>query len=320
MRNQTSSQSLTRLALAVLLVSTPVAAGSMSLEWDALPEASGYKLYYGDSPGNYTAFEDVGNQTQWTLQGLDDCEDYYVAVKAYNFDGESGTYSNEVSGWGRPEISDFSPSQVDQGDQLTVNIDGANFASGADLLFEIEGLPKVCMNGNNVVGGLCTDDDDCAPNTCRHLDLVRLENVSVSSCNRLQALLTVEPTTGGQRAMEVGDFTVNFEVQNPDAVYGVGSDTLTVELAEDRVDISQAYPSTVDRIDGWDHNWWASKHDSCMIPASLYKPCPAGKTDRYDPDWDLDGDGWVDGDELADIAARFGECWNGSSWSDQACN
>jgi len=292
----------------------------MGLKWDALPVASGYTVYYGTSPGTYTNFVDVGNTTQWSLQGLDDCEDYYVAVKAYNFEGVSASYSNELSGWARPEIASFSPSRVDQGGQLTVNIDGANFASGADLQFEIEGLPKACMNGNDIVGGLCSDDDDCAPDTCRHLDLIRFENVSVQSCNRLQALLTVEPTARGQRAMEVGDFTINFEVVNPDTVYGERSDILTVELNEARLDFNQEHGYSVDRVDGWEDNWWYTKADSCMIPASLGNPCNPARTDRYDPDWDLDGDGWVDGHELAETISRFGQCWDGSTWSDEACN
>jgi hypothetical protein len=39
----------------------------------------------------------------------------------------------------------------------------------------------------------------------------------------------------------------------------------------------------------------------------------------YNPDLDMDGDGWVDGEDLSYLASNFGECWSGTDWSAAAC-
>lgn len=57
---------------------------------------SGYKVYYGTSPGNYTSSAVVGNVTTYTVTGLSGGTTYYFAVTASNASGESG-YSNEVN-------------------------------------------------------------------------------------------------------------------------------------------------------------------------------------------------------------------------------
>jgi hypothetical protein len=66
------------------------------IEWDASPGATGYKVYFGNAPGVYNGPGspiDVGNVLQYLLTvgfGI-----WYVAVTAYNGEGESG-YSNEI--------------------------------------------------------------------------------------------------------------------------------------------------------------------------------------------------------------------------------
>ena len=42
---------------------------------------------------------------------------------------------------------------------------------------------------------------------------------------------------------------------------------------------------------------------------------------NYDADDDFDGDGWVDGQDLAYIASNLGRCWSAStrSWTLAAC-
>ena len=39
----------------------------------------------------------------------------------------------------------------------------------------------------------------------------------------------------------------------------------------------------------------------------------------YDPDFDFDGDGWVDGQDLAYLASNMGRCWDGAAWTLAAC-
>ena len=70
-------------------------AATVTLEWNPVATADGYKVYCGTASGQYGTPDDVGNQTTHTLTlgpGT-----YYFAVTACNSYGESG-YSSEVSG------------------------------------------------------------------------------------------------------------------------------------------------------------------------------------------------------------------------------
>ena len=93
--------------LAFLLFFSPSAfAGQIKLAWDP-PTTSvdgnpanpaGYMIYYGTSSGTYGTPIDVGNVTEYTLDGLTEWQTYFIAVTAYDtLHNESG-YSAEVSG------------------------------------------------------------------------------------------------------------------------------------------------------------------------------------------------------------------------------
>ncbi|HHL39593.1 MAG TPA: hypothetical protein ENJ37_03710 [Deltaproteobacteria bacterium] len=82
------------------------ATGSVTLVWSApatntdgtpVADLAGYNIYYGASPGDYTAFRDAGNVTSYTLDGLNSGAKYFFAVTAYNEAGYESDYSNEVS-------------------------------------------------------------------------------------------------------------------------------------------------------------------------------------------------------------------------------
>ena len=260
-------------------------AGNIELAWSPLSGAAGYRVYHGSNSGAYGQFVDVGASTSANVSGLADCQTHYVAVKAYDGFSESAQFSNEVSGWARPRVTSHTPTSMPQGSQFTLTIDGANFAPGAELISTISSLPQ----------------------TVQQNDLVRIENVTRLSCTRIQALITVEPMARGQRAMEIGTFAVQFEVVNPDTVFGSRSGSLTVTFNEQRTDINRSDSSTTDRVDGKDLVWLAHSYG-----ASDGQP-------RYNPDSDLNGDGLVDGDDLVFLAVRFGRCWNGTGWTGQAC-
>jgi len=90
-----------RLVLAVFAVlssAATVSAGEIQLAWDPASGASGYRVYYGTSPGQYTASVAVYG-TATSLTGLQNCTTYFVSVKAFNAAGESAEFSNELSGW-----------------------------------------------------------------------------------------------------------------------------------------------------------------------------------------------------------------------------
>jgi hypothetical protein len=282
-------QAIWQVPLAVagmaLLFAAPALAGEICMEWEAVEGASGYRIYYGLSAGNYSNSVDVGNVTDVDLEGFNDCTTYHLAVKAYNAAGESLQFSNEISGWSRPEISAYGPSVIAQGGQVTLNISGSNFRSGAELLYDQADIPV---------------DAEGTP-------LVRFENISVLSCSQVQALMTVEPTTRGVRAMEIGDFLLDFSIRNPDTIFGSRPVSLEITFESARSDINRSDVTTTDRVDGKDLVWLAYAFGS-----NEGEP-------YYNPDADLNGDGLVDGIDLAYLAGSFGMCWNGSSWTTSAC-
>ena len=73
-------------------------AGDATLAWDpsSSPGITGYRLYYGQSSGNYTSNINVGMTTSYTVTGLQDGQTYFFAVTATDGTNESG-FSNEAS-------------------------------------------------------------------------------------------------------------------------------------------------------------------------------------------------------------------------------
>lgn len=273
------------VAALVILVASPVVAGTISLEWNPADGATGYRVYYGTSPGNYTQSVTVGNTTSTTLTGLANCTNWYVAVKAYNGAGESPEFSNEISGWPCPIVNTPSPSAGIQGSQFTLNIHGSNFQSGA--IVEIDN-----------------------PN-------VRLDSPTVLSCDQIQVAATIEPTAQGVRAAEVGDFSMT--VVNPDDVYGTGNRVFEVELDRRRQDIAKSVSFTNNRIDGLDYPLIAARFPVGQSSCSCcHESCP-----DFEFDLDINGDGWIDGSDLALVTqGYFGHCWDSgaSNWTMSACS
>jgi hypothetical protein len=283
MRNR-SSVLIPLLLLPLLgVTSAPAHAGEISLRWDFVSNATGYRVYYGTSPGQYTQSTNVGNTTATNLEVPEDCTTYYVAVKAYDSYGESPDFSNEVSGWAHPEISSFDSGPIQQGSVVPINITGANFGSGAQISIDLGDIPT---------------DQYGDP-------LIHLEDVTVLSCNQMQAMLTVEPTARGQRAMAIGAWDIGFEVVNPDSIFGNGSPQLELVVNPYRADVDQTTTEyTAGHTDG---------HD--VISMSLAHGSSEGDAD-YNPDADLNGDGQVDGEDLAEFTGFFWMCWNGGSWGE----
>ena len=101
-------------------------AAEVTLAWDANtePDLAGYKIYYDTNSGvpYYGTDADQGispitvliedladpDYPDFTLTGLDDDQDYYIALTAFDSEGSESDYSNEVttaSGTGDPGSS-----------------------------------------------------------------------------------------------------------------------------------------------------------------------------------------------------------------------
>lgn len=250
-------------------------AGTIGLRWDPSAGALGYRVRWGPSPGQYTELANVGPATQFVLDDLADCTEYFVSVTAYNEWGDS-LPSAEVTGWARPVITSSLP-VLEQGGLLTMNVVGGNFRDDAELLF---------------------DQTDIAGKP-----LVQVEALDVISCHEIEALVQVEPGARGLRAMEVGSHSLR--VRNSDGTVGTGE--FIVQLDDTRLDINRSDASTLDRIDGKDLVWLAVSFARAEGNA------------QFRADADLDGDGFVDGDDLHLLATDFGSCWTGTAWSKTSC-
>jgi hypothetical protein len=76
---------------------TVIESKQVTLTWDPNPEPDldGYKIYYGETSGNYTNVIDVGNTETCTVNGLVPGETYYFSATAYRAGLESD-FSNEL--------------------------------------------------------------------------------------------------------------------------------------------------------------------------------------------------------------------------------
>ncbi|QJE98581.1 fibronectin type III domain-containing protein [Luteolibacter luteus] len=91
------------LGLSPLLVfsasrAADVPAPPVSLVWNANPESNiaGYKVHFGTASGTYSQVIDVQNQTSAALPQLILGNTYYLAVSAYNADGQESPKSTEM--------------------------------------------------------------------------------------------------------------------------------------------------------------------------------------------------------------------------------
>jgi hypothetical protein len=133
---------------------------------------------------------------------------------------------------------------------------------------------------------------------------IRLASARAISCNEIQVAASIDPPTRGVRAAQVGTHALT--VQNPDGVY---IDTLAfqVGLNPARFDVNQNDHTTLGRIDGQDVAWISRLNAVRESDAD------------YDPDADINGDGWIDGEDFSFVAANFGLCWSGTAWTLAAC-
>lgn len=181
------------ILLVAVSVAAPARAGSIPLAWDPVndPDLVSYRVYYGTSPGSYGSPIDVGNTTEYTLTGLDDCTRYYVAVKAWDGQLESDAFSNELVGLPTPSVSSTNPTSGEQGQTLTVSVAGASFDTGAVAEFSHAGIT--------------------------------VNSTSYVSCNELEVSITI--ASGASPGMS------DVDVVNPDQSFGSRASAFEVTAA-----------------------------------------------------------------------------------------
>lgn len=87
------------LVVALITFAVDSLAGQVLLEWEANsdPQLGGYKVYYGQTSGNYASTIDVGNQTNYVVPDLNPGQTYYFAVTAYDRTSQAeSVFSSEV--------------------------------------------------------------------------------------------------------------------------------------------------------------------------------------------------------------------------------
>ena len=57
----------------------------------------GYRVYYGQSFGNYPSTVEAGERTQVTIDGLRPGNTYYFVITAYTMQGAESKYSRAVA-------------------------------------------------------------------------------------------------------------------------------------------------------------------------------------------------------------------------------
>ena len=89
------------IPLFLIVCVTHAYAGQVTLGWDqnTEPDLAGYKIYYGNSSGNYTQSKDVIGKTATSciITNLTEGQTYYFAATAYNSSLVESNYSAEVS-------------------------------------------------------------------------------------------------------------------------------------------------------------------------------------------------------------------------------
>ncbi len=102
------------VAPAAPAISSAIAGNAaLSIGWSAIPTATGYRVAYGTSSGNYSTVVDAGQALTYTLSGLTNGQPYYIAVYAYAANGLSSLASAEkIATPVAPRVAPGSPTSV----------------------------------------------------------------------------------------------------------------------------------------------------------------------------------------------------------------
>jgi len=264
----------------VLLCCAPSLAGSVGLSWAPSASATGYRVFYGPSENNYYATPLYDGPATQTT---------------INNGALSGctTWYFAVVAYNSAGASGYSNSVHGWTRPQVGSVGPTEVAQGT--------LAPLTVRGSSFEPGASVEFESAGS---------FIENQGGNcdaQCNcEIDLLATVEPTAPGTRPAEVGSFTVT--VSNPSGLSGTRSQAFEITMDPARFDVNRSDTTTRDRLDGKDLVWLSRLVGSHENDAT------------YDPDFDFDGDGWIDGRELSYLVTHnFGGCWNGDDWSVAAC-
>ena len=87
-----------KFLLIFLTWSLTLAAKTVTLSWEPVEdEIRCYRIYWGTQSGVYSNFIDVGTETLYSIDALQDSVRYYIAVTAVDYWGNESDYSDEVA-------------------------------------------------------------------------------------------------------------------------------------------------------------------------------------------------------------------------------
>ncbi len=88
------------IVIVSLLFSSVILAVEKTVTWTANIESdlAGYEIHYGESTGNYTVVVVVSKTfTAYTIGGLEEGKEYFIALKAFDTSGNLSDFGAEVS-------------------------------------------------------------------------------------------------------------------------------------------------------------------------------------------------------------------------------
>ena len=154
---------------AVVLLALPSIgfAGELSVAWLPAqdPAVSGYRVFVGTEPGQYTRILDAGAGTKVVIPDLEDGRTHFVAVRPYDANGlETGVISEEIASLPKPRIEALDPVTL-EGDSGFVTLHGANFDAEArvfSLDARLEVRSAIQTDGGGIVVQLARLDESVA--------------------------------------------------------------------------------------------------------------------------------------------------------------
>jgi hypothetical protein len=270
----------------VLAAPSSVPAGMIGLSWDASAGAAGYTVYYGPSAGA------VSSQS---CQPPVQCETV------------TGATQTVISNLGDCERWYFAVSANnaagESGLSEIVNVLPRPSVTDVDPPRELQGTQfTLTVTGNNFDPDAELEIDN--PN-------IELANSTVT-CGEIQVAATVHPMFPDEQAAEIGSWELR--VRNPANGPGAEDDIVSVSTFEVllepmRLELNAMVPSTNRRIDKFD-----------LATLKSLWTCGPGCSD-FDYDVDINGDGVIDGADLAYMSPDWGQCWDAASqtWTVPAC-